>query len=133
MLAAFARRALIAACALLGLAAGARANTYTFSTNVANDATAGGPVAATAVFTVVNGVLLRPLPYPDPSRLAMVWMSSKQYGEQLPLSAGFYNDIAAPTSDVQKLATTTAFRAWNYSLSSGGEAEQGQPADGLAA
>lgn len=80
--------------------------------------------AATAVFTVVNGVLLRPLPYPDPSRLAMVWMSSKQYGEQMPLSAGFYNDIATPTSDVQKLATTTAFRAWNYSLSSGSEAEQ---------
>jgi len=80
--------------------------------------------AATAVFTVVNGVLLRPLPYPDPSRLAMVWMSSKQYGERLPLSAGFYNDIAVPTSDAQKLATTTAFRAWNYSISSGGEAEQ---------
>ena len=80
--------------------------------------------AATAVFTVVNGVLLRPLPYPDPSRLAMVWMSSKQYGEQLPLSAGFYNDIALPTSDAQKLASTTAFRAWNYSISSGGEVEQ---------
>ncbi|HEY2856306.1 MAG TPA: ABC transporter permease, partial [Gemmatimonadaceae bacterium] len=80
--------------------------------------------AATAVFTVVNGVLLRPLPYPDPSHLAMVWMSSKQYGERLPLSAGFYNDVAVPTSDAQKLATTTAFRAWNYSISSGGEAEQ---------
>jgi putative ABC transport system permease protein len=80
--------------------------------------------AATAVFTVVNGVLLRPLPYPDPSRLAMIWMSSKQYGEMLPLSAGFYNDIAAPAADAQKLATTTAFRAWNYSISSGGEAEQ---------
>jgi predicted permease len=80
--------------------------------------------AATAVFTVVNGVLLRPLPYPDPSRLAMVWMSSTQYGERLPLSAGFYNDVAVPTSDAQKLATTTAFRAWNYSISSGGEAEQ---------
>src|SRR5690242_1287662 len=80
--------------------------------------------AATAVFTVVNGVLLRPLPYPDPSRLAMVWMSSKQYGERLPLSAGFYNDIAAPASDARKLATTTAFRAWSYSISSGGEPEQ---------
>ncbi|HEY6826359.1 MAG TPA: permease prefix domain 1-containing protein, partial [Gemmatimonadaceae bacterium] len=51
--------------------------------------------AATAVFTVVNGVLLRPLPYPDPSRLVMIWMSSKQYGEELPLSSGFYSDLAA--------------------------------------
>src|SRR4051812_26343575 len=32
--------------------------------------------ATTAVFTVVNGVLLRPLPYPEPSRLAMIWMTS---------------------------------------------------------
>jgi predicted permease len=80
--------------------------------------------AATAVFTVVNGVLLRPLPYPDPSRLAMVWMSSKQYGEELPLSAGFYGDIADRTSRVQSLATTAAFRSWGYSITSGGEAEQ---------
>lgn len=80
--------------------------------------------AATAVFTVVNGVLLRPLPYPDPSQLAMVWMESKQYGEELPLSAGFYNDISNPVSDVQRHATTTAFRAWNYSISSGAEPEE---------
>ena len=31
--------------------------------------------AATAVFTVVDGVLLRPLPYGDPSRLAMIWLA----------------------------------------------------------
>jgi len=34
--------------------------------------------ATTAVLTVVNGVLLRPLPYTDPGRLEMIWLSSKR-------------------------------------------------------
>ena len=71
--------------------------------------------AATAVFTVVNGVLLRPLPYPDPSRLVMIWMSSKQYGEELPLSSGFYSDLEAGT---RTIAQTAAFRTWRYSIAS---------------
>ena len=67
--------------------------------------------AAAAVFTVVNGVLLRPLPYPDPSRLEMVWLTSKQYqqfGDDMPLSAGFYSDVADQHGAVSPLATTAA-------------------------
>ena len=77
--------------------------------------------ATTSVFTVVNGVLLRPLPYADPSRLVMFWLSSKTVGTELPLSAGFYLDAERQSAP---LATTAAFRSWSYTITSGGEPEQ---------
>jgi predicted permease len=77
--------------------------------------------SAASVFTVVNGVLIRPLPYADPSRLVMTWMSSKRYGPTLPFASGFYNDFARATRDV---ATSAAFRSWFYALQVGGDAEQ---------
>src|SRR5580765_5952579 len=50
--------------------------------------------ANTAVFSVVSGVLLRALPYPDPDRLAVLWLRSP--GINIPQdwpSPGQYLDI----------------------------------------
>ena len=33
-----------------------------------------------AIFTVIDGVLLRPMPYPEPSRLVMVWETDRDSG-----------------------------------------------------
>src|SRR5918995_1074942 len=48
--------------------------------------------ATTAVFSVVQGVLLRPLPYRDPNRLVRVWEVSPQGDSRNVASAGNYLD-----------------------------------------
>ena len=84
-----------------------------------------GVGATLAVFTVVNGVLVRPLPYHDPSRLSMIWIiqhTRDGSSGNLPLTSGFFSDIARDAKSVDDMA---AFRGWAYSLSAnGGEPEQ---------
>jgi putative ABC transport system permease protein len=78
--------------------------------------------ATTAVFTVVNGVLLSPLPYTDPSRLAMVWLRSRtSLGSELPLSSGLYLDAVPSATSFSGFA---AFRSSPYNVTSDGDAEQ---------
>jgi len=49
--------------------------------------------ANTALFSVLNGVLLRPLPYPDPNELVVLWgVNPEQNIEQSQLSTGDYRD-----------------------------------------
>ncbi len=50
--------------------------------------------ANSAIFSVVNGVLLRPLPYPDPERLVVIWETK--------LSRGIRQELVSPAQ----------FRAW---------------------
>jgi predicted permease len=76
--------------------------------------------ATLAVFNVVNGVLLRPMPYEDPSRLQIIWMTdSNESGDtwDLPLASGFYADLERQSRTFEAMA---AFRSLPSALSTPG-------------
>jgi putative ABC transport system permease protein len=76
--------------------------------------------ANTAIFTVVNAVVLRPLPYRDSDRLAMLWTTKDANLEQ-PFSFADYNDLKAQATSFSSLAAASPL--WNFTLTGGSEPE----------
>jgi putative ABC transport system permease protein len=69
--------------------------------------------ATTAVFSVVDALLLRPLPYPDTGRIGIIWQRSPGLGvAQDWLSTGQYLDVAAEAS-VFEYATAAIGASFN--------------------
>jgi putative ABC transport system permease protein len=61
--------------------------------------------ANTAMFSIINGVLLKPLPYPEANRLVTLWERSPQHGvEQERVSGPNYLDWRAENSVLSDLA-----------------------------
>ena len=61
--------------------------------------------ANTAIFTVVNALLLKPLPYPDPDRLAILWLRSP--GINIPQdwpSPGQYIDLQTENRSFEEMS-----------------------------
>jgi putative ABC transport system permease protein len=74
-----------------------------------------------AIFSVLNGVLLRPLDYADPGRLVVVWESSPESGQpQSETSGATYLDWRARTRAFSSLG---AFRYRGFTLTGEGDAE----------
>jgi predicted permease len=88
-------------------------------TVVALLALALGIGANTAIFSVVNGVLLRPLPYPEPERLMMIYERTKEFGR---------NSIAYPNyldwrRDQRSFTDIAAFRDDDFNFTGSGQPE----------
>src|SRR5688572_5358280 len=67
--------------------------------------------ATTAIFSAVNGVLLRPLPYAEPERLVLVWSDLRARNvTDFPLMPGDFGDLRAQGTVFSGLANLTTNR-----------------------
>ena len=76
--------------------------------------------ANTAIFSVVNGVLLRPLPYPQPNQLVVLSEKNKNF-ERSSISYPNFLDWQRRNSTFAAIA---AYRSGDFSLTGSGEAER---------
>jgi putative ABC transport system permease protein len=80
--------------------------------------------ANTAIFSVVNATLLRPLPFPQPDRLALFWGSKPRANmPQLPLSLPNFKDVRAQCQSCESLS---AWTIGHSTLTLGAEPERAQ-------
>jgi len=78
--------------------------------------------ANTAIFSVVNAVLLKPLPYREPARLVGVWERNAERGrERNSVSPANYLDWKAQNTVFEEMA---AFVDWRANLTGSGEPEE---------
>ena len=80
----------------------------------------------TALFSVVNAVLLRPLPYAEPERLVQVYEANPQKGfDRFGFSLANFVDHRDQQSGFEQMA---AYHRWNANLTGAGEPERVQVA-----
>jgi putative ABC transport system permease protein len=78
--------------------------------------------ANTAIFSVVNSVLLRPLPYSEPGRLVQLWEASASSGRnEIPAS---YPNFADWRDQNHVFEQVVAYTDWTFNLTGAGEPER---------
>ena len=89
-------------------------------TAVAVTTIALGIGAATSIYSVVDGVLLRPLPFREPGRLVAVWNTFPEWRKEpilvrmwdrIPLSIPEYRDLRDGARSFESVAIWTTYRS----------------------
>ena len=83
--------------------------------------------ANTAVFSLINALLVRPLPYQEPSRIALIWEQFATQGlDRIPVSAPEYLDLE------KEFQSGTGLAAFNYQTFNLGDGDVPERISGAA-
>lgn len=78
-----------------------------------------------AIFTLVNAVLLKPLPIPEPDRVVMIWQTLLKSGfDQMPVSPDDYLDWKQQARSFEDMAAAFAIPEYGLNISGSGEPER---------
>ena len=80
--------------------------------------------ATTAAFSVTDFVLIRPLPFPEPERLAAIWSATPGY-PRMELSPPNYRDLAAAATSFESMGVHTG-RAVTMTIDGEAQRVQGE-------
>ena len=79
----------------------------------------------TAIFTMVNAVLLKPLPVPEPDRVVMIWGTLLKSGfGQLPVSAADYLEWKQQARSFDQMSAAFAIPEYGLNVSGAGDPER---------
>jgi len=90
-----------------------------------------GIAANTVIFTILNATILKPLPFPDPSRLVFVWETfSRNNGDVNIISAPNYKDFALQNHVFENIAILDS-AGRGYNLAPSGDSREPEQVSGL--
>ncbi len=81
----------------------------------------------TAIFSMINAVLLRPMPYRNADRIVMLWETWKARGfEQLPVSGPTFLDWKRENHSFEDMSPAFTIPEYGFNVTAGGEPERAQ-------
>ena len=80
--------------------------------------------ANTAIFSVVNAVVFRPLPYKNPEKLMMIWEIDRQKGRNVLVSPQDFRELRSQNQDFEEIAAFVSGAEITFDLTGRGQPER---------